>query len=269
MSIARNLAIVAAAGLGFVPVTARAQWYSSYPPAAAAYADGAQPYAVEVAPGTYVIHRQRAPHRHAARGRADHVVREKVHPRRTRNDPAMIDALRKQAHTKRHVEKKIVRGKTTIVREKPVVVVHKRVVNDQRVILRRHVVTDLPQGRGLFQPPPQQIVQDLPPVVIPPRRTASIDLPPAWHHEPSHIERHRSRHAEREAAPSQKHKAARRADRHAAERQTARHATVVAAGGSGGKRTIRAEAVVTIQGPDRMTIRLFRKGDAEAAARAD
>jgi hypothetical protein len=266
--LARNFAIIAAAA-ALVPAGARAQWYSSYPRQAAAYPYGAQPqqhYAVEVAPGTYVIRHPKAERQRAARA-------ERAAPERTRarvhNDPALIGELRKHSRIKRsHVkharaERKIdrtvertVKRKVKVVREKPVVVVHKRYVDDPpRVIVRQRVIDDLPRGRGLFSPPPQQIVRDLPPVQVSP---APVPLPPSWHRESRRVERHHKlRHAEHRKI--EHYKAARHVE--------GRKVVVVRSelgGKLGDKRTIHAEAEVTIRGPDRMTIRLYRKGGAKA-----
>lgn len=239
----RNLATAAVAAIAFAPAGARAQWYSSYPQTTAYGAQ--QPYAVEVSPGTYVIH-----HPATARRRAERAPAEKARAR-VHNDPVLIEQLRKRSHGKRdekhHAADKVVAGKVKVVREKPVVVVHKRVVDDPpRVILREHVVTDLPRGRGLFSPPPRQVVQDLPPVVE--QAPAPALLPSSWHRESRHVEARKVRRVER-------HKTA----RHVETRKAIVHSEL------GNKRTIRAEAEVTILGPDRMTIRLFRKGSAAKA----
>jgi hypothetical protein len=242
----RNLATTAVAAIAFAPAGARAQWYSSYPQTTAYGAQ--QPYAVEVSPGTYVIHRPATARRRAERAPAEK-ARARVH-----NDPVLIEQLRKRSHGKRdekhRAADKVVAGRVKVVREKPVVVVHKRVVDDPpRVILREHVVTDLPRGRGLFQPPPRQVVQDLPPVV----EQAPAPLPPSWHREYRHAEAHKVRRVEH-----------RKAARHVETRKAIVRSEL------GSKRTIHAEAEVTILGPDRMTIRLFRKGSAaKAEAPAD
>lgn len=212
----RSLVTAAALALVLAPAGARAQWYSSYPQQAPLYPYSAQPYAIQVAPGTYAIHRPAA-----GRRRAEHA--DKVRPR-AHNDPALIEELRRRSQAKRRIDDKGVQ-RTEVVREKPIVIVRKRVVDDPpRVIVRHHVIDDLPRGRGLLQPPPQEpMVEDLPPPAPPARRYVA-------------------RHAER-------HKAAR----------VERHKAVRVETGSG--RLIKAEAEVTILGPDRMTIRLFRKGN--------
>lgn len=115
------------------------------------------------------------------------------------------------------------------------------------------MIDELPRGRGLFSPPPRQIVRDLPPVQVSPG--GPVPLPPSWHREFRRVERHKPRHAERKI-----HHVERKAAPHAERRKT------VVRGGPNDKRTIRAAAEVTILGPDRMTIRLFR---ADGAAKAE
>jgi len=208
-SFRRKLAIAAAVAFALVPASARAQWYSSYPQQAPAYPYGTQqPYAVEVAPGTYVFHHPDAQRgspyvrcvkdcgEHARRHRAERDAPDEARPR-PHADPALIEELRRRSHAKRTVV-----NTTRVVRDPPVVIVHKRVVDDPpRVIVRRHIVEEPP---------------------VPSRREAA-------------------------AEPELADKGARLGD----------------------KRTIRADAEVMILGPDRMTIRLFRKRrGAEADARA-
>ena len=203
-----------------MPVSAQAQWYAATgAPPAPAYRyqlQPAQPYAVEVAPGAYVIHRPApaqdyrpymgcgpacgvadgAPPRVARRAFARHrVLRHTPAPRqfaRERYAPAgRRDTGRTVIETRR------------VVRDRPVVIVHRRVVDDPpRVIERLHYV-DVPAGRGLFTSPPSG--------------RGLLTAPPI----------------ERAAAP-----------------------TVF----DGGARVIHADAEITILGPDRMSIRLVRKG---------
>ncbi len=272
--LARNLAVTAIAAAALAPAGAHAQWYSSYPRQAQGNPYGAQqPYAVQVAPGTYVIHRPDAERRRPTRRAhaAPENARARVH-----NDPALIEQLRKrsrathkaaqkaEANAETNAKHKVERTdkhKVKVVREKPVVVVHKRVVDDPpRVIVRPHVIDDLPRGRGLFQPPAQQIVQDLPPYVE--RSPGAVPLPSSWHREYRPVERHRVHHkvhkawhAERKTIRHVEHKA----PRHVESRK------VVVRSDLGAQRTIHAEAEVTIVGPDRMTIRLYRKGSAAKA----
>ena len=217
--LSRKLAIAGALAFALAPVAARAQWYSSYPQQAPLYPYSAQqPYAIQVAPGTYRVRRPAA-----ARHRADRANADRVRPR-THNDPALIEELRRRNRARRGADRKLTQT-TQVVREKPIVIVHKRIVDDPpRVIVRQHVIDDLPRGRGLLQPRPQEAtVEDLPPEPAPP------------------APRYVARHAER-------HKAA-RVERHKAVRVE-----------TGDKRMLKADAEVTILGPDRMTIRLFRKG---------
>ena len=218
----RKLAIAAALAFALAPAAARAQWYSSYPQHTARYSAD-EPYAIQVAPGTYRV-------RHiSARHRAERDTPDKVH-RRTHNDPALIEELRGRSHVKRGAGSKLAKV-TKIVREKPIVIVHKRIVDDPpRVIVRQHVIDDLPRGRGLFQPEPQEpTVEDLPPVTTPSRR---------------HVSRHAARHKVVRLAHVEHHKAVPLE--------------------TGSRRVIKANAEGTILGPDRMTIRLFRKGRSSA-----
>jgi hypothetical protein len=264
--LARNLAIAAVAAFALAPQGARAQWYSSYPQGGAA---PQQPYAIEVAPGTYVIRHPAEPHRAAAR----HVERKPAEKARARvhNDPALIEELRRRyakRESKRHhmVERTDVRGPVTVVRGKPRVVVHKRVVDDPpTVIVRPHLIDEMPRKRGLFSPPPQQIERDLPPYV----ERGPVPLPPSWHPEPDrrepHAVRHKPthkkvRHAERdkEAPPPVRHTAVRHVDSAKANARSV----------GGDQRTIKADAEVTILGPDRLLIRIQRKGSG-GDARAD
>ena len=107
------------------------------------------------------------------------------------------------------------------MREKPVVIEHERVVDDPpRVIERRHITEDAP-GRGLIKHRREVGQED---VVIEPG-----------------------------GAPAE-------AKRSAKAKRAVREAKTNEPKESTGKRVIRAEAEVTILGPDRMSIRLFRKG---------
>ena len=216
----RKSAAFAAVLFGLLPAAgAQAQWYSSYPqaPANPYGLSPQQPYAVEVAPNTYVIHR-------AEKRRNPHVrdvesEQPAAEPRRhTRNDPALIEELKKRRSKVEVVNKHT----TKIVRDKPVVIEHERVVDDPpRVIERRHITEDAP-GRGLIKHRREVGQEDI--VIQPggPERETKRSA--------------KSKHAVREAKTETKSKEA------------------------DGKRVIRAEAEVTILGPDRMSIRLFRKG---------
>lgn len=214
----RKSTVFAAALLGLLPVTgAQAQWYSSYPqaPGSAASAPPQQPYAVEVAPNTYVIHRP-----DKTRG-TTHVrcVKDCEQPAserpRTHANRELIEEL-----VKRSTKTKVV-NTTKVVREKPVVIEHERVVDDPpRVIERRHITEDAP-GRGLIKHRREVGQED---VVIEPG-----------------------------GAPAE-------AKRSAKGKRAVREAKTKEPKEATGKRVIRAEAEVTILGPDRMSIRLFRKG---------
>ncbi len=200
---------------------AHAQWY--YTPSAPAarpaplypyQVQPGQPYAIEVAPGAYVIQRptQRIPayaqpkspppKRQVRETRAQKFDRPPNPP-----DRGLIEELRE-----RKIKSKVVHTKK-IVREKPIVIETKRVVDDPpRVVERYHFVDDPPL-------PPQ-----------PPGQGQG--------------------HASREPGPLI----------------------------GDGRRVIHADAVVTIFGPDRMSIQLTRRGgnfeplalgDDEALARSE
>jgi hypothetical protein len=203
-SLVRNLAIAAALVAAIVAaLPAHAQWYSSYPPgsAPAHLYSAPRPYAIEVAPNTYVIQRpappRRSPHvRRVAPVERKQVEREAVteKPRR-RADPALIEELRKRHGIKGKVKHEVI-NTTKIVREKPIVIERRRIVTHPRVIDRVTVIEDPPSSgarrRGLLV-----------------KETGSV----------------------------------------APERFDGKN-----------ERVIEADAEVTILGPDRMTIRLFRKG---------
>jgi hypothetical protein len=196
-----------------LPAVAQAQTYASAQPAplypyAVQPGQGSQPYAVEVAPGRYVIHRPTAasayPYVGCTRDCGTAPAERHAHRRFDRppvhNDPALIEQLR---HRGGKTIKRDVINTTRIVREKPIVIEHQRVVDDPpRVIVRRHYVED--------QPKPRKRVATVEGDVAPPRGAAR----------------------------------------------------------DGKARVIRAEAEVTILGPDRMTIRLFRKRATNAKAEA-
>lgn len=185
-----HLVLLAFSLTGLVPATAQAQWYGA-PRAQPAplYPYELQPgqtYAVEVAPGAYVIHRPTAAHRYHYRGVRRHrrVAQWTPTPRpfsqpHRRNDATPIARLR------RHGIKRTVIQTRRIVREKPVVIVHRRVVEDAP---RRGLLTSDPVRRDA---------------------EGSVD---------------------------------------------------------DGARVIHADAVVTILGPDRINIRLYRKRGADAGA---
>ena len=213
--------LLAAIAAALLPAAAQAQYASAQPAPLYPYAlQPGQPYAVEVAPGTYVIKRpggtRTYPYVRCVNGcdgstpAAPRHAEPRAARRMTHNDPALIEELRRRHAGKLKHE---VVNTTKIVRDKPIVIEHQRVVDDPpRIIERRHYVDDT--GR----------VEDAPPPPPPPRqRTAKVEADVKM--------------------PSVK--------------------------GKGEKRVIRAEAEVTILGPDRMSIRLFRKGKGGADAKAE
>lgn len=200
------LAVVATAWAGG---DAQAQWYSSVPAAPPLYPYApqpsrvvSQPYAVEVAPGAYVIHRpgeaQPAP---AARRAHRAAPAPKARPTRTKNDPALIEELRQRAAG----QQKTVINTVKIVHKKPKVVETTRYVDDPPRVVERYTVVDDSTGD-------KKVVVEAPP----------LDAP----------------------AASKNDKAAK-----------------------GQKRVIQADAEITILGPDRMTIQLYRKGERGKNAR--
>jgi hypothetical protein len=215
----RPFVILAAAVVDALPAaSAQAQWYSSYPSGPNGPSmSPQQPYAVEVAPNTYVIHRPAKPRSKAHARCVDCERPAAERPRRSHADRALIDEL-----AKRHVKTKVIHT-TKTVREKPVVIEHERVVHDPpRIIERRHNMEDAP-GRGLIRQ----------------RRevgTEEVVIQPGGHKLQTERPAKRKHAAQRPAKP----------------KRAAREAT--------GKRVIKADAEVTILGPDRMSIRLFRKG---------
>lgn len=212
-----------------LPVTAaHAQYYSNYAQPAPLYpyvlqnSQGQrtppgyanQPYAIEVAPNTYVIKRPGAvrdypyvrgrhvqpvaqpkhepKHKHETKPKQKAETKAKRFDRTPKPaDRGLIEELRQ-----RHAVKKTTINTTKIVRHPPVVVETQSVVDDPpRIIERYHVAEDAP--------PPSR------------RKQAAVE----------------------ERAP---HKRAKNDDTK--------------------KRVIQADAEITILGPDRMSIRLFRKG---------
>lgn len=220
--VSRPFAAFALAAAALLPAgAAQAQYYGAATQPAPLYpyaVPANQPYAVEVAPGTYEIRRPKAtrdyPYVSGAARRAD---APKVKRAATRNDPAIIEELR-QRHDKREAAKEaakdsIKRGAVKqevintkrIVHDKPLVIETTRVVDDPpTVIERRHYVDDAAPAQG-------------------PRRKQAA----ARQREPQPIE-----------TPKRE---------------------------DGKKRVIEADAEVTILGPDRMSIRLFRKGKGGSA----
>lgn len=200
------LAIVAAALTGGA---AEAQWYSSvqsapplYPYAPQPGRTASQPYAVEVAPGAYVIHRPGEVSAPPAARRAHRAVSApKSKPMRTKNDPALIEELRQRAAGKT----KNVINTTKVIYKKPKVVETTRYVDDPPRVVERYTVVDDSAGD-------KKVVVETPP----------LDAPAAGKND----------------------KAVK-----------------------GQKRVIQADAEITILGPDRMTIQLYRKGERGKNAR--
>jgi hypothetical protein len=190
-----------------------------------------QPYAIEVAPNTYVIRHPEAMRDDArvicvqdCAKRARHRSRRHLAGREAAKsdrphkpaDRALIEELRQRHQVKHRVADSI-----KVVRELPVVIVHRHVVDDPpRVIEHDHVVEDAPQsGHRLYRP----------------REVAVIDPPLPSPPDPAPIQRAKMSKRSRVEADQ--------------------------------KRVIHAEAEITILGPDRMSIRLYRKksgGDADA-----
>jgi hypothetical protein len=222
--------VLAVALLGLLPVTgAQAQWYSSYPQAPGGY--GAPP------PQSYAV--EVSPNTYVIH-RPDK-TRATTHVRCVK-DCEQPASERPRTHANRELIEELVKrhakngAKTTVVnttkvvREKPVVIEHERLVDDPpRVIERRHITEDAP-GRGLIKHRHEVGQED---VVIEPGGV------------PAEAKRSaKARRAVREAKTNEPKEAA-------------------------GKRVIRAEAEVTILGPDRMSIRLFRKGQRGRDANAE
>lgn len=191
--------------------TAEAQWYSSvrsapqplYPyeqPGRAA----SQPYAVEVAPGAYVIHRPgeagASPSRRAHRA----APVPQTTSSRTKNDPALIEELRQRASGN-----KTVINTTKVVYRKPKVVETKRYVDLPPRVVERYTVVDDAGGD----------------------KKVEIEAPAA-------------------EAQGKKGKPAKETNKDSNKGPA-----------KGDKRVIQADAEITILGPDRMTIQLYRKGE--------
>ncbi len=186
MAVIRPFAVLVCAAAVTVPAAAQAQYYGAPAQNAPLYPYATQPnqpYAVEIAPGTYEIRRPGTQRPDAYVSRT--VSAKRIH---TRNDPAVIEELRQ-----RHGKKADVVHSKKVVYDKPVVVETTRVVDDPpQVIERRRYVDDTPRRKK--------------PIVVA-RDEVKADTPK-----------------------------------------------------SGKPRVIEADAEVTIIGPDRMSIRLFRKG---------
>lgn len=205
----RIAAVLLLAAVGLMPAGAQAQWYSSVssqPPLYPYAVQPNRPYAVEVAPNTYVIQRpgtsHQRPYVHDSNGNMPvngrgAPVRE---PARSKVDPALVEELRNRPKVNRPVI-----NTTQVVREKPVVIETKRYVDDPpRVIERYTVVDDSKPARAKNKRVANVAIEDAP----------VVDKP-------------------KSKDPKNKDDV---------------------------KRVISAEAEITILGPDRMNIRLFRKG---------
>ncbi len=190
---------------------AQAQWYSSAPTSRPLYpyaAPAQQPYAVQVAPNTYVIHRPNDRHSeiHRARPRKQAMAAPVAKRPHSKTDPALIEELRKRPRVERPVV-----NTTQVVQEKPIVRETTRYVDDPPRVVERRRYAD---GR---------------PVLSKEKRAAAAEASAG-----AHIIRRKGG-------------------------QVSGHA------GGNEKRVISADAEITILGPDRMSIRLFRKGDGPKA----
>lgn len=139
--------LLASAGAAAIlaPQSAAAQYYYYAQP----YGQRAlYPYVVVQPPGVpanqaypYVIQRPpsyappRSARRSKAEARAQSVPRREFHRTVGKNDPALIEELRRQTGKTIH--------KTVIVRGKPVVVERKRYVDDPPIVVKRHKVVDV------------------------------------------------------------------------------------------------------------------------------
>lgn len=194
--------VLSAAAFAGGPV--QAQYYSSVqhsPPPLYPYQQqprAAQPYAVEVAPGTYVIQRPgeaRAPvHRQRAHRAAPVAAKPQARALHNKNDPRLIEELRQRAAG----SKSSTINTTRVVRLKPKVVETTRYVDDPPRVVERYAVVYDTNGE-------KKVVVDAP-APDRPKRGRNV-------------------------------------------------------GGKNEKRVIQADAEITILGPDRMTIQLYRKGE--------
>jgi hypothetical protein len=209
-SVAFAAVAVAAASVFTMPLAQAQSYGAAYggqPPLYPYAVQPDQPYAIEVAPNTYVIRRPAESRVYPYVRRANGIHHHASDRPRIRNDRATIEELRERHVAKSAAKRDVVETKK-VVQEKPVVIETQRVVDDPpRVIERRHYVEDAPAA-------PAAVRQK--PAVAEARVTGNIGKR-----------------------------------------------------GDDKLRVIHAEAEVTILGPDRMSIRLFRKragGDAKASA---
>lgn len=220
----RKTAIVLLAAAALMPAAgAQAQWYSSVPRQQPAplypYAvQSNQPYAVQVAPNTYVIQRPAA---------------APTEPPRARKHRAGKPAPVKQAAAKKHrhskVDPKLVEELRDRLKVKTATATPTATINTKRVVVKPPIVKET-----------KRYVDDPPRVV---ERYQVVD--------------DRVEHLHNKRASNEPHDGG---------------AVVIkrkgAGLGGGEKRVIDADAEITILGPDRMSIRLFRKGS-KANASAD
>ena len=222
MSKMRPFLTLAVAAVVLMPASAEAQYYGAVPQGAPLYpyaVQPGQPYAIEVAPGTYEIRRAQGARHYPYAGEERRAPRAAPARRSERsamrNDPAVIEELR-QRHAGKHgakrnadkVETEVINTKK-VVRGKPIVIETTRVVDDPpKVIVRKRYVDD----------------------------TTTASIP-------------RGKQTKAATETPQKAEGSKRDDNK--------------------KRVIEADAEVTIIGPDRMSIRLFRKRGAQAKASAE
>lgn len=158
MTAARPFAVLVVAAAVTMPAAAQAQYYGAAPQGAPLYpyaAQPSQPYAIEVAPGTYVIRRpqETQSHPYAERSSRGYRVEQARRSARkvTRNDPAVVEELRQRHAGKHKVATEVVNTKK-IVRGKPIVIETTHVVDDPpKVIVRKRYVDDttasIPRGK--------------------------------------------------------------------------------------------------------------------------
>ncbi len=208
----RPLALLAIIAAGMLPVAAQAQSYGQPAPLYPYAVQQDQPYAVQVAPNTYVIKRPAQTRDYPyvrcvnCSNRASHAAAAPASGRFDRPhkpvDHALVEELRKRSQKKikeKENEQETDVDTTKVVRDPPVVVEHKRYVDDPPRVIERKIIVDEP-ARAKCK---RGIVENC------------------------------------EAGSR--------------------------ASGDGKKRVIEADAEVTILGPDRMSIRLFRKGQGPSA----
>ena len=209
-----HLALLAVIAAGMLPMAAaQAQSYGQPAPFYPYVAQQDQPYAVQVAPNTYVIKRPALTRDYPyvrcvnCSNPASHAAAAPAHGRFDRPhkpvDHALVEELRKRSQNKmkekEEKEQETDLSTTKVVRDPPVVVEHKRYVDDPPRVIERKIIVDEPARakckRGIVE---------------------NCD-------------------------------------------------TGNRARGETKKRVIEADAEVTILGPDRMSIRLFRKGQGPSA----